>query len=186
MALLARVDSRTTSGSTIGLVADYAFQMESSTVRYGRGVVREVGHDLLSLGAKRVAVVTDPKLAATLAVKRAIDALEWQRIPYALYDRVRCEPTDESMRDACEWARSAGPFDAFLAVGGGSSIDTAKVANLMAMHPEHDLDDFVNAPIGRGMSIPRSLHPLIAVVTTAGTGSEATGATDQARTTVLV
>ena len=143
-------------------------------LRFGRGVVHEVGHDMKDLGASRVAIVTDPRVAKTIACERAIEALDTQRIPYAVYDRVCCEPTSESMQDAVEWARQH-ECDAFLAIGGGSSIDTAKVANLMACHPDDELDTFVNAPIGGGHPIPRALHPLVALVTTAGTGSEATG-----------
>ena len=149
--------------------------METSTLRFGRGIVREVGHDLEDLGAKRVAVVTDPRLSKSIAFERAMEALDARGLESLVYDQVRCEPTDTSMRAACEWARAHGPIDAFLAIGGGSSIDTAKCANLMSCHPHNDLDDFVNAPIGKGLPIPNPLKPLVAVVTTAGTGSEATG-----------
>lgn len=79
-----------------------------------------------------------------------------------------------SIKEAIDWARPLNG-DAFLAVGGGSVIDTAKLMNLYTTFPDADFLDFVNAPIGRGMPVTSKLKPLIAVPTTAGTGSETTG-----------
>ena len=124
---------------------DYAFQMETSTLRFGRGIVREVGYDLEELGAQRVAVVTDPRLATTVAFERAVEALDARKIKFSVYDQVRCEPTDASMRAACDWANAHGEFDAFLAIGGGSSIDTAKCANLMMCHPGYEVRNGASA-----------------------------------------
>jgi hydroxyacid-oxoacid transhydrogenase len=90
-----------------------------------------------------------------------------------LFDRARVEPTDVSFKEAIQFAID-GRFEGFVAVGGGSSMDTAKIANLYATHPA-DFLAYVNAPIGEGRQVPGRLRPLIAIPTTAGTGSEATG-----------
>lgn len=153
---------------------EIAFEMAVSSVRFGAGVTREVGMDLADLGARRVLVLTDPLLATMSPVAVTMESLRTNGIEAVLYSRVRVEPTDESFLDAIEFARSGG-FDAFVAVGGGSTIDTAKAVNLYVTYPPADFLDYVNPPIGRGLPVPGPLKPLIAIPTTAGTGSETTG-----------
>jgi len=155
---------------------DIAFEMAVSTVRYGVGVTREVGMDLAELGARLVLVLTDPTVSALAPVQTVLESLERSHVPFALYDRVRVEPSDESFLDAIAFAR-ARPFDAFVGVGGGSTIDTAKAVNLYTTFPPADFLDYVNPPIGKGLPVPGPLKPLMAVPTTAGTGSETTGVT---------
>ncbi len=153
---------------------DFAFEMAVSSIRFGVGVTREVGMDLADLGARLVLVVTDPTVSALPPVRTVLESLEASGVPFALYDRVRVEPSDESFLDAIAFAKER-PFDAFVAVGGGSTIDTAKAANLYTTCPPADFLDYVNPPIGRGLPVPGPLKPLMAIPTTAGTGSETTG-----------
>ena len=155
------------------MTREYAFEMATSNVRFGAGVTREVGMELADMGARRVMVFTDPNLAKLPPVATVLESLEAEKIEFSLFDRVRVEPTDASFQEAIA-AAGREPFDAFVAVGGGSTIDTAKAANLYTMYPA-ELLDYVNPPIGRGVPIPGPLKPLIAVPTTAGTGSETTG-----------
>ena len=150
-----------------------AFTMDTSSIKYGPGTTCEVGYDLKRLGATRVMVVTDAQVARLEPVQTALDALKAAGLDAALFDRVRVEPTDASFEEAIAFARD-GSFDAYLSVGGGSSIDTAKAANLYATYPA-DLLDYVNPPIGKGKPVPGPLKPHVAVPTTAGTGSETTG-----------
>lgn len=149
------------------------FTMDTSSIKVGRGATRELGHDMRALGARRVLLLTDSNVARTPAAAVAMDSLRAAGIDTVLYDRVRVEPTDQSFKEASAVAAD-GNFDGFAAVGGGSVIDTAKAANLYATYPA-DFLEYVNAPIGRGMPVPGKLKPLIAVPTTAGTGSETTG-----------
>ncbi|MEY4233656.1 MAG: hypothetical protein RL635_623 [Chloroflexota bacterium] len=155
------------------MALETAFTIDTSSIKYGPGVTREVGHDMRRLGAQRVMVLTDAQLAQGAAVATAVAALKAAGIDAVLFDQVRVEPTSGSFLQAIEFA-SRGKFDGYLAVGGGSVIDTAKAANLYATYPA-DLLAYVNPPIGRGEPVPGPLQPLIAVPTTAGTGSETTG-----------
>ncbi len=153
---------------------EIAFEMAASGIRFGAGVTREVGMDLAELGSHNVLVITDPVLRRLRPVEVVLESLEENGVPFTVYDRVRVEPTDESFEDAIAFARQS-PYDAFVAVGGGSTIDTAKAVNLYTTYPPADFLDYVNAPIGKGLPVPGPLKPLIAIPTTAGTGSETTG-----------
>ncbi|XKL68850.1 hypothetical protein PGB90_006619 [Kerria lacca] len=153
---------------------DYAFEMACSTIRYGLGVTKEIGMDMVNMNVKKVCVMTDPYLSSLKPVKTTLDSLMKNGIAFELYDKVHVEPTDKSLDDAAKFARSI-QFDAFIAVGGGSVIDTAKAANLFSCDPEAPLLKYVNAPIGEGQPIIVPLKPLLAVPTTSGTGSETTG-----------
>lgn len=151
---------------------EVAFEMALSNVRFGEGVTRECGMDLAEMGVRRALVLTDPCVARLAPVEAVLESLAAAGVQATLYDRVRVEPTDESF---CDAIRFADNYDGFVAVGGGSTIDTAKAVNLYTTYPPAEFLDYVNPPIGKGLPIPGPLKPLIAIPTTAGTGSETTG-----------
>ncbi|GAM26679.1 hypothetical protein SAMD00019534_098540 [Acytostelium subglobosum LB1] len=170
---------RYSSTATVQPDYDYAFEVSAANIRFGKGVTREVGQDLKALNAKYVCVFTDPNLVAlgnSSPVWTVCESLKNNGINFVLYDKVCIEPTDHSFKDAIQFVKQhERPFDAFVAVGGGSTMDTAKAANLYTTYPTDNFLEYVNAPIGLGRPIPGPLKPLIAIPTTAGTGSEATG-----------
>ena len=149
------------------------FTMDTSAIKFGPGTTQEVGDDMRQLGATRVMVVTDPGLSGSPAVETTMASLKNAGLDAVLFDNVRIEPTDASFKEAIAFATD-GAFDGYVAVGGGSVIDTAKAANLYATWPA-DLLTYVNRPIGEGRPVPGRLKPLVAIPTTAGTGSETTG-----------
>jgi hydroxyacid-oxoacid transhydrogenase len=153
---------------------DSAFEMAASSIRFGAGVTREVGMDLKENGIRRVMLLTDPIVARLPPVASVLDSLEANDITVTVYDRVRVEPTDESYLEATAFARGH-EIDGFVAVGGGSVLDTAKAVNLYSTYPPAEFLDYVNPPIGAGRHVPGPLKPLMAIPTTAGTGSETTG-----------
>jgi hydroxyacid-oxoacid transhydrogenase len=148
------------------------FTMEATPVKYGAGASQDAGWELKRLGVKRAMLVTDPGVAALGHPERIKSLIEAEGIEVVLYDRARVEPTIESLQDAADFAIEHG-VDGFVSVGGGSSMDTAKVANLVSTHPAPVMD-YVNAPVGEGKKPPSPLRPHLAIPTTSGTGSEAT------------
>ena len=152
---------------------EYAFEIATAAIRFGIGVTREVGAELADLGKRHVLVFADPNVRNLPPLAAVQESLEQNHIRFTVFDQVHVEPTDESLRQATA-AAQAEDFDAFVAVGGGSTIDTAKAANLYHCYPA-DLLEYVNPPVGKGKPVPGPLKPLIAIPTTAGTGSETTG-----------
>ena len=154
------------------MLLDTAYEIATSNIRFGPGTTKEIGMDLKDRGLKRVMVLTDPNLREQAPVQTALAAIAEAGVEYALFDQVRVEPTDASFKAAIAFAQQG--FDGFVAIGGGSVMDTAKASNVYTTYPA-DFLTYVNAPIGRGEPVPGPLKPLIAVPTTAGTGSETTG-----------
>jgi len=155
------------------MTAETVFTYAAPEVKFGAGSADEIGYDLSRYGVRRALVVTDAGVAATGSPQRIADAMKAYEIEARIFAESHVEPTDVSLRSAVEAARSTGPWDAFVAVGGGSSIDTAKAVNLLTSNPG-DLMEYVNPPLGAGRAPSQPLKPLVAVPTTAGTGSEST------------
>jgi alcohol dehydrogenase class IV len=149
------------------------FTYGAPALKFGSGASAEIGHDLSTYDAKRVLLVTDLGVAATGHPARIADQIRAHGIQVGVFDRVHVEPTDASLEEAIGFARDGGPWDGFVAVGGGSSIDTAKAVNLLTSNPG-ELMDYINAPVGKARAPQHPLKPLVAVPTTTGTGSEST------------
>jgi alcohol dehydrogenase class IV len=149
------------------------FTYGAPALKFGPGASDEIGHDLTTYGARRVLVVTDPGVAATGHPDRIAEGIRSRGVEAVVYDGVHVEPTDRSMAEAVAFARDGGPWDAVVAVGGGSAIDTAKAVNLLTTNPG-ELMDYLNAPVGKARAPQHPLLPLVAVPTTTGTGSEST------------
>ena len=149
------------------------FTYGAPTLKFGSGASDEIGFDLSTYGVRRVLVVTDPGVAATGHPQRVAEQMAQFGIEAEVYDGAHVEPTDVSLTAAVEAARASGPWDAYVAVGGGSAIDTAKAINLMTTNPG-ELMDYINVPVGGGQAPTQPLKPLVAVPTTTGTGSEST------------
>jgi hydroxyacid-oxoacid transhydrogenase len=149
------------------------FSVDLSSVSFGPGVLVESGPVLAQAGARRVALFTDPTVAALEPVDAVARSVRAAGLDLAVFDQVHVEPTNDSFLEAARFARDGG-FDGYVSVGGGSVIDTAKAAALYATHPA-DFLAYVNAPVGEGRPVPGPLPPHVACPTTCGTGSECTG-----------
>lgn len=152
------------------MATETVFTLEATPVKFGPGAVEDAGWELKRLGVKRALLVTDPKLGHI--AERVQRSIAGEGIEVVIYDRSRVEPTIDSLQDAADFALEH-EVDGFVSVGGGSSIDTAKVANLILTHPAPVMD-YVNAPVGQGRKPPSPLKPHLAIPTTSGSGSEAT------------
>lgn len=154
-------------------LGDTVFSLRMAPVKFGVGASREIGFELKKLGVKKVLIVTDRDLNEKTNLPAKIkEYIESENLSAEIWDDVEPEPTREIMEAGIKFAQKKD-FDGFVAVGGGSSIDVAKVINLFTTYPA-EFYDYIAAPIGKGKPVPGPLKPLIAVPTTSGTGSETT------------
>jgi len=103
--------------------------MDTSSISTGKRHPRD-GYDMEEQGSRRVMVVTDPNLGKREPVAVTLEALHDRGIDAVLYDQSSVEPTDVSFKEAIAFAVK-GKFDGYVAVGGGSSMDTAKPPTCM-------------------------------------------------------
>lgn len=145
-----------------------SFEINTPPVlRFGGGTVDSVGELLASLGAARPLVVTDQFLVSTGVAERAADAVRDAGLEPAIFGGTIPDPTTDSLEAGLDAIRAHGA-DSIVALGGGSPIDTAKALSVLAVRGGHMRE--LKAPfrfVGEAL-------PVIAVPTTAGTGSEVT------------
>ena len=151
-------------------MTETVFTYGAPALKFGNGSSDEIGYDLSQYGARRVLLITDPGVAATGHPARVADQISSYGMQVVVFDAVHVEPTDASLEAAIAFAQDSGPWDAFVAVGGGSAIDTAKAVNLLHTNPG-ELMDYINAPVGKARAPQNPLKPFVAVPTTTCTGS---------------
>ena len=148
------------------------FGLEATKLKFGPNACEELHWELRRLQIDKVLLVIDPVHQQTGILDRIAEQMRTAKIDFIIFDKIAVEPNISSFQEMAAFAR-ANDFNGIVTVGGGSTMDTAKVANLMKVCGG-DLMDYVNPPIGKGKKPGQKLLPLIALPTTAGTGSEAT------------
>ncbi len=136
-------------------------------IEYGTGCISKLPEELLLLPGKRPLIVTDKGIAASGLLEKVVETLEAAGCRYDIFDEVAPNPRDENIHTGARIARKNGN-DCLVAIGGGSPIDCAKGVCVLATH-DGTIQDY------RGVEkVPGATLPLIAVPTTAGSGSEVT------------
>lgn len=147
-----------------------AFSLAGRDLVFGTGSLAEIGAHAQARGLRRVLLVADPQVQAVTAVQ---DSLAAAGIDAETFSAIAVEPTRAAVEAAGQAARDAR-VDGFISLGGGSTMDTAKIANLLSSH-HLPLDEFLPAPFGAARPLPGPLKPHIACPTTFGTAAETTG-----------
>jgi alcohol dehydrogenase class IV len=156
----------------IELPNETVISWQAPPLRFGLGATEEIGDQLRALGVGKALIVTDRGLAKLGLPGRVAEKIEAAGVETEVFAGSNVEPTDRSVREALAELEGED-FDGYVGVGGGSSLDTAKAINLLKTYPA-DLMHYINKPVGEGAPVPGPLKPLVAVPTTAGTGSEST------------
>lgn len=143
--------------------------MLNETSYFGKGAREELAPEIKNRGFKKAFVVTDKSLAECGVINKVTDVLEKAGIPFEVYSEVKPNPTIKNVTDGIEACKKSGA-DVIVAVGGGSSIDTAKGISIVMTNP--DKADIVSLN-GASNTVNRGM-PVIALPTTSGTAAEVT------------
>lgn len=141
----------------------------NETSYHGAGAVTAIVTELANRGLKRPIVFSDPDLLKFGVTKKVTDLLDKAKVPYALYSDIKPNPTIENVKNGVKAFRKA-KADCIIAIGGGSSMDTAKGVGIIAANPT-----FADVRSLEGLSpTTKPSKPIFAVPTTAGTAAEVT------------
>ena len=136
---------------------------------HGKGAIQEIAGEVTSRGLKKALLCTDPDLLKFGVTKKVTDVLDAAGIAYEVYSEIKPNPTIENVKDGVEAAKAA-QADCIIAIGGGSSMDTAKAIGIIITNPE-----FADVRSLEGTADTKNpCLPIIAVPTTAGTAAEVT------------
>ncbi|MBQ3081448.1 MAG: lactaldehyde reductase [Clostridia bacterium] len=141
----------------------------NETSYHGKGAIAEIATEIKARAFKKALVCSDPDLLKFGVTKKVTDVLEGASIPYEIYSGIKPNPTIENVKEGVEVFKASGA-DCLVAVGGGSSIDTAKAIGIIITNPE-----FSDVRSLEGVAPTKNkCVPIIAVPTTAGTAAEVT------------
>ena len=136
---------------------------------HGKGAIQEIAGEVKSRGLKKALVCSDPDLLKFGVTKKVTDVLDEAGIAYDIYSEIKPNPTIQNVQDGVEALKKSGA-DCIIAIGGGSSMDTAKAIGIIVTNPE-----FANVRSLEGTADTKNpCLPIIAVPTTAGTAAEVT------------
>ena len=141
----------------------------NETSYHGKGAIQEIANEVRGRGFKKAFVCSDPDLLKFGVTKKVTDVLENAGIPYEIYSQIKANPTIENVQTGVAAFRASGA-DCIVAIGGGSSMDTAKAIGIIIANPE-----FADVRSLEGVAPTKNkCVPIIAVPTTAGTAAEVT------------
>ncbi len=141
----------------------------NETSYHGKGAIKEIATEIKGRGFKKAFVCSDPDLVKFGVTKKVLDVLEGAKIPYELYSNIKPNPTIENVQTGVKAFKESGA-DCLVAIGGGSSMDTAKAIGIIIANPEFsDVRSLEGVAPTKNKAVP-----IIAVPTTAGTAAEVT------------